>query len=137
MTFAEKSAWAMVAIVAVGYGWYLATIAGQLEGGSVASVRYQGTAVVAAIAVVILASISHILLAATGRTDSKRAGTDAIKRYARSFGGLVVTAAAVLGMTLAMIEAESFWVANVLLAGLVIAELATAGSEIAIYRRGA
>lgn len=138
MSFREKSAWMMVVTLVVAYGWYLTTVIGQFGGGSVAGIDYQRTAVVAAIAVVVLAAVSHIVLAATGRAGSKQShsGAAAIKRYARSTGGVVISAAAVLGMALAMVEADYFWIANVILAGLVVAELTSAGSEILIYRRG-
>lgn len=137
MSFAEKSSWAMVGTLVIVYGWYLASVIGQVDGGSVADVAYQGTAVVAAMAVVVLAAVSHVVLAATGSSGprSNRTGASAIKRYARSTGGVVVAAAAVLGMALAMVEADYFWIANVILAGLVMAELTSAGSEILIYRR--
>lgn len=138
MSFREKSAWMMVVTLVVAYGWYLTTVIGQFGGGSVAGIDYQRTAVVAAIAVVVLAAMSHIVLAAGGQARSKQShsGAAAIKRYARSTGGVVISAAAVLGMALAMVEADYFWIANVILAGLVVAELTSAGSEILIYRRG-
>lgn len=137
MSFREKSAWVMVASLVGCYGWYLTTLLAQLSEGSVAAIAYQRTAVMAAIAVIVLAAVSNGLLAATARPEQRhdRLGTTAIKRYARSAGGTVVTVAAVLGMTLAMAEVDDFWVANVILAGLVVAELASAGSEIRIYRR--
>jgi hypothetical protein len=139
MSFREKSSWVMVGTLVIVYGWYLASVIGQVDGRPVADVAYQGTAVVGAIAVVVIAAVSHIVLAATGssRSQSNDPGATAINRYARSHGGVVTAAAVVLGMALAMVEADFFWIANVLLAGLVVAELTSAGSEILIYRRGA
>ena len=139
MSFRERSAWMMVATLVVAYGWYLTSVLGRLGGGSVGDVDYQRTAVVAVMAVVVLAAVSHVVLAATDRAESKdgHSGAGAVKRYARSAGGVVVSAAAVLGMALAMVEADYFWIANVIMAGLVVAELTAASSEILIYRRGA
>ncbi len=129
----------MVGTLVIVYGWYLAGVIGQVGGRPVADITYQDTAVVAAIAVAVIAAVSHIVLAATGsaRSQSNNTGAAAIKRYARSHGGVVVAAAAVWGMALAMVEADYFWIANVILTGLVVAELTSAGSEILIYRRGA
>lgn len=137
MTFREKSAWLVAGTVTIAYVWYLATVIAQVDGGSVADIDYQPNAVVAAIAVVVLVAVSHIVVA-SGNTQSRRdhTGTTAIKRYARSTGGVVITAAAVLGMALAMVEADYFWIANVILAGLVVSELTAASSEILVYRRG-
>lgn len=137
MRFRETSAWMMVGTLLLAYGWYLLTVVRQLDGVAVADVEYQRTAVVAAIAVVILAAVSHIVLAATGRAGPKdgHTGVAAIRRYARSTGGVVIAAAAVLATVLAMVEADHFWIANVVIAGLVGAEVVAAGSEIAAYRR--
>lgn len=139
MSYREKSAWMVVGVVVIGYGWYLTSVVAQLDGGPVTDIGYQGNAVIAAIAVVVLLATSHIALAAVGKTESRldRDGAGAIKRYARSVGGVVVTVAAVLGMALAMVEVEYFWIANVILAGLVVAEITSAGSEILVYRRRA
>lgn len=138
MSYREKSAWVLAGTLMVAYGWYLTSVIGQLDGGSTAVIAYQGSAVVAGIGVVLLVAVAHIVLAATGQTEPKanHTGASAIKRYARSTGGIVITAAAVLGLALAMVEADYFWIANVILAGLVAAELASAGTEILTYRRG-
>lgn len=141
MSFREKSAWLMVGTLVIAYGSYLTSVIPQLHGGPVADIAYQSSAVLAMVFVVVLAAVSHIVLAVAvavaGQAGSSHGhtGAAAIKRYARSTGGVVVTAAAVLGLALAIVEADYFWIANVILAGLVVAELASAGSEILIYRR--
>jgi hypothetical protein len=137
MSYREKSAWVMAGTLIVAYGWYLTQVLGQLGGGAVTNIDYQGVALVAGIAVVALAAALHIILAATGSTRSadRTTGVAAIKRYARSAGAAVIAGAAVVAMVLSMIEADHFWIANVILAGLVLAELTASGSEILVYRR--
>lgn len=138
MSFREKSAWTMVGTLVVAYGWYVTTVVGQLDGGSVEGIAYQRPAVTAAILVVVVAAASHAFLAIAGHNRSRErlSGAVAIKRYARSTGAVVIAAAAVLGMALAMVEVDYFWIANVILTGLVAAEVTSAGSEILVYRRG-
>ena len=137
MSFREKSAWLLVGIVVVAYGWYVTSVMAQIDDVAVADVAYQRSAVAATMVVVVLVAVSHVALAAIGPADQRHPdSTAAIRRYARSTGGIVITAAAVLGMALAMAEADYFWIANVILAGLVVAELSAAGFEIVIYRRG-
>jgi hypothetical protein len=82
--------------------------------------------------------VFHTILAVTGQTGSEpnSSGAGAIKRYARCIGGFPVAIGSVLGMVLAMVEADHFWTANVILSGLVFGEMTSAGAEIAIYRRG-
>jgi hypothetical protein len=127
----------VAASIVVAYTWYVSEVLELYGGDSVADIGYQRSAVLAAISVIVLTAVFHIILAVSGKAETQQAlsGASAIRRYARSTGGVVVTVAAVLAMALAMVEAEHFWTANVLLAGLVAAELATAGTEIIVYRR--
>lgn len=127
----------MGASLIVAYISYLVAVVNHLDGGAITEVRYQWAAVVAAGVVVVLAAITHMAIAAVDPQDKPRrdAASNAIRRYSRSTGATVLSAAAVLGMALAMAEAAHFWIANVILAGLVVAEVVAAGSEILTYRR--
>jgi hypothetical protein len=138
MSFREKSAWLTVGTLVTAFGWYLVTVAQQLDSGPVTGLAYQRTAVIAAIAVIVMVATGHAVLTMLGLMGIRKstAATDAIRRYSRSVGGRVVTAGAVVAMTLAMFGFDSFWIANVLLFALVLAELTTAGTEILTYRRG-
>lgn len=58
-----------------------------------------------------------------------------IHRRGTEVGWFVLTAAAVGGIALVVLDAERFWVANALVAGLLTAELAANVTRVTLYRR--
>lgn len=60
----------------------------------------------------------------------------AISRYGESFGGVVLGVGVVCGLGVAMLEFDYFWIANTLLASLVLAELTAMVTRLVLYRRG-
>ena len=135
MTPRERTAWLMSAILVVAYGWYLITILAMRDGGSLTEVPYQQAAVVALFIVVALAAVSHAVVAATVPADRvKRDLEKAIVRRAGHLRGVIIGGGAAVAMTLAMVDTDPFWVANILLAGLVSGELVSFGLQIVQYR---
>lgn len=137
MTFEEKSTWVILVTMTLVYGWYFATVAGQLAGTDVGDIDYQGLMLTTVGLVVALAVVGIILITVAGRGDDSKDERDkTINRYGEYIGGFVLTAGALGGMLLAMIELEHFWVANTLLAGLVLSEIASNIIKLVLYRRG-
>ncbi len=137
MTFEEKSTWLILVTMTLVYGWYFATVAGQLGGTDVGDIDYQGLMLTTVGLVVALAVVGIILITVAGRGDDSKDERDkTINRYGEYIGGFVLTAGALGGMLLAMIELEHFWVANTLLAGLVLSEIASNITKLVLYRRG-
>ncbi|MDJ0663157.1 MAG: hypothetical protein QNJ75_01270 [Acidimicrobiia bacterium] len=137
MTFQEKSAWIMGAVLAVVYGWYFVSIAGEISG-DVAEISYQGMMLATVVAVVVLAAAAHVLVAIAGPKDADRSDErdKEITRHGEYIGQFALAAGALVALALAMTEADHFWIANVILAGLVLAELTSVGTRIVLYRRG-
>jgi len=48
----------------------------------------------------------------------------------------VAAGAALAGLALAMLEVEHFWIANAILAGLVLSEVVSGVTKVVLYRRG-
>jgi hypothetical protein len=65
----------------------------------------------------------------TNATVSSRSAAHQGARYVLAIG-------TVAGLGLAVIEADTFWIAQVLLAGLVVAEIAEGLTRLVLYRRG-
>jgi hypothetical protein len=82
-------------------------------------------------ALVVLAVVGHILIAVVPPYEGDE--TDERDRIVNLRGewveGFVLATGTLVGLFLAMAEYEAFWTANVLLAGLVLAEVATAASR--------
>lgn len=128
----------MLGAMVLVYGWYFATVANLSRDLAVTEIGYQGIMFVTVVALVVLAVIGHIIIAVVDPKGSDQ--TDerdkTIGRYGESYGGVVLGIAVVCGLGLTMLEFDYFWIANILLAGLVLSELTAMVTRLVLYRRG-
>lgn len=138
MSFQEKSAWAMFAIMLTVYGWYFVVLFDRLSDQELREIAYRGMLLVTVLALVFLAIISHIVLAVANPKDAERADVRdrEINRLGEYLGGYVLGAAAFVALAMAVLETDHFWIANVILAGMVLSELVSLGARLVLYRRG-
>lgn len=138
MSFQEKSAWAMFAIMLTVYGWYFAVLFGRLSDEGVAELAYRGMLLATVLALGFLAIGSHIVLAVINPKDAETADVRdrEINRFGEYVGGYVLGAAAFFALVMAALETDHFWIANVILAGMVLSELVSLGTRLVLYRRG-
>ena len=139
MSFQEKSTLAMTGILLAVFGCYFALVLGEVSRSPLRDVTYKGLMAPLVVALVILTAVAHAVIAATAPADA-----DANDERDRSIGlrggriaGYVLVVGCVCGLTLAMVEADTFWIAQVLLGGLVLAELTEGVSKLVLYRRSA
>ncbi|MDJ0792389.1 MAG: hypothetical protein QNJ71_10875 [Acidimicrobiia bacterium] len=138
MSFQEKSSWAMLVTVALVYGAYFVIVAGEVDGTDVADVDYQPLMLVTVVVLVIVAIIAHAVIAAANPREAEASDErdKEINWYGEYIGGYALAVGTLVGLGLAMAEAEPFWIANVLLLGLVVSELVAGATKVALYRRG-
>lgn len=137
MTFQEKSTALMLAILVVVYGWYFATVMTQVADTSVSDIAYQPLMFVTVGALVVLAIIGHLLIVATPpyEGDQSDERDKLIDLKGEWIGGFALGTGTLVGLFLAMAEFETFWIANALLAGLVLSEVVTSVAKLIYYRR--
>lgn len=138
MSFQEKSTWVMFAIVLMVYGWYFAVVSNRISDQNVAEIAYRGVMVATVLALVVLAILSHIVIAVANPKDAETADVRdrEINRFGEYVGGYVLGVGAFFALAMAILEIEHFWIANVILAGLVLSELVSLGTKLFLYRRG-
>lgn len=139
MSFQEKSNWVMMVLIAVVYGVYFAVVFGDLASmPGVRDVAYRAMLVGTVVVLTILAAVTHIILAVASpkEADTNDERDRSINRFGEYVGGFVLAATVFVGMGLAMVEIEHFWIANALLAGLVLSELVAGVTKAVLYRRG-
>jgi hypothetical protein len=141
MTFPEKSALTMTAILLAVFGWYFWLVLGPIAGAGSPARDYAYTAVmgVALAAVTVLATVSHIILAIVfHRQANVRDERDRLinLRSTRIACYLLVTGV-FAGLGLAVARADRFWIAQVLVASLVLASVVESVVKVALYRRSA
>ena len=138
MTFKAKTTAIMLVTLTIVYGWYFIQVLPETAETPVAEIGYQGVMFATVVLFVILFVAGMIVLAAADRhqADDEDERDQLIERRGDQVGGYVLAVAALAGMGLAMVEGSYFWIANVLLAGLVLSELAKGLVMLAAYRRG-
>jgi hypothetical protein len=137
MTYREKSTVVLLVGYLAVYSWYFARVVDAARSGPIADIDYQGL-LIAMVAVLVAATVvAEVLIAVVAPS-----GADQVDERDRLIGlrgdriaGWVVTFGALAGLVLAMIEAESFWIAHALLAGLVLAEILKSIAMLVNYRR--
>ena len=137
MSYREKS----TAVILVGYlavySWYFARVADAVRSGPIAEIDYQGLLIAMVGVLVVSTVVAEILIALLAPSEAEQVDERdrMIGLRGDRIAGWVVTIGALAGLGLAMIEADSFWIAHALLAGLVLAEVLKSIAMLVNYRR--
>jgi len=138
MTFPEKSSIAMSAILVLVYGAYFSAVGRWATTDPAAEIAYQPLLIGAVVVLVILAVISHLLLAVV--SPKQAAALDERDRLitvrAERIGGFVLAVGVFIGLLAAMIEMHQFFIAQFLLLALVLGQLSDEVAKVFLYRRG-
>jgi len=133
MPFEEKRAWIMGVVSAVAYAVYAVVVLGRSGGSSLTEVPYAGlmlATIGAAIVTTILVTIVAGIL--SPRTHSRVDERDReIGRLGDRIGQSFIVIGGVSGMLLALVEADYFWIANVIYLGFFLS--ATVGSAAKVF----
>ncbi|MFE6257394.1 hypothetical protein [Agromyces sp. NPDC057865] len=139
MSYEEKGTWVYLVIAVVGYTVYLSLLLPQLIGGvPVADVDYVpimlwtiGGAIVVTIVLRILVEIVFPSESTRGDIRDKE-----IDRLGTRVGSSFVVIGALGALVLAMLEADWFWIANVIYLCFVLSALLESITRLVAYRRG-
>jgi hypothetical protein len=137
--FQEKSTIAMTSALAIVYGAYFAIVAWWLTTTPADKIMYQPLMIIATLPLVILAALSHIVIA---RANPKEANAyderdHLIALRGERIGSYVLAVGVFGGVVLAMADGSQFFIANALMLAWVLAELTKGATKIVQYRRGA
>ena len=139
MSYEEKGTWVYLVIAVVGYTVYLSLLLPQLIGGvPVADVDYVpimlwtiGGAIVVTIVLRILVEIVFPSESTKGDVRDRD-----IDRLGTRVGSSFVVIGALGALVLSMLEAEWFWIANVIYLCFVLSALLESITRLVAYRRG-
>ena len=138
MAHQEKRAWIMLVVAVVAYAAYVVVVLTRAQGAPITEVAYAAVL----IASIVLAIAANILLdiitsIGTPRSEYKADARDKeIARIGDLTGQSFLVIGALVGMGLAMLDADSFWVANVIYLGFVLSAVLGSATKIAGYRGG-
>ncbi|WP_174557053.1 hypothetical protein [Nocardia jejuensis] len=137
MPYEEKRTWIMGVAAVVSYLVYLVVVLIRAQDGPLSGVAYVRPlvwAVGGSIAVSIVASIAVSIGSRDG--DRKDQRDLEIDRMGNWVGQAFVVLGAVAALVLAMIEADRFWIANVLYLGFTLSAVVGSVAKVIAYRRG-
>ncbi|NUR70623.1 MAG: hypothetical protein HOU81_07365 [Hamadaea sp.] len=137
MPYEEKRAWIMGVVSAVAYAIYVAVVLGRARDSWLTDVPYAwlmvttiGAAIVSTIVVSIVAGI---LSPRTRSTVDER--DREIGRLGDRIGQSFVVLGGVAGMLLALIEADYFWIANIIYLGFFLSATVGSAARIIAYHK--
>lgn len=139
MSFHAKStalALAAYTVVTIGYVVLLVRAAADTP---VEDVDYHGLLIGLVVVFVVIAIVGNIALAGSNiaEADAIDERDRIIELKGERVGGWVLAAGALGALALAMTDQATFWIAQTILAGLVLGEIASSTSQLVMYRRGA
>ena len=128
----------MLGAITLVYGWYFLTLVGEVQSTDVTEIAYRGMMLATVLALVALGVVSHILIAVASPDDGDESDErdKVINRLGEYAGGHLLGGFALVALGMAMFEVEHFWIANAILAGLVLSELLAGATKVYLYRRG-
>ena len=138
MAHQEKRAWIMLVVTLVVYPAYVVIVLRNAAGGPLVDVPYAST-LLWSIGIAIAANIVLDIATSLGTPRSEYNADVRDKEIARVgdlTGQSFLVIGALAGMGLAMLEADSFWIANVIYLGFVLSAVLGSLTKIAGYRGG-
>jgi hypothetical protein len=137
MSYLEKNTWAFGVIAVLGYGSYVAVVLSRADGGPLTGVAYVGPLLATIGAAVVTGIVAGIVL---GMTSAERGVRDereqAIERMGEHVGQSFLVLGGLGALVLALVEADHFWIANVLYLGFVLSAVLSSVARLVAFRRG-
>lgn len=135
---ARSTALALGAYLLVTAG-YLFLLAQATVDTPIEDVDYQGLVIGLVVVFVIIAIVGNAIIAGMNipEADAVDERDRIIELKGERIGGWVLAAGALGALALAMTDQATFWIAQVILAGLVLGEITSSASQLLMYRRGA
>lgn len=136
MTFHERSAATIIALLLVTFGTYFVVVVGAVPRRADDFV-YKPLLILAVIAFAALMTFSHIFLGLLSPSEANTLDERDRSIYQRSdqVGAVMLASTVLIVISLTMLEVAHVYIANALLLGLVAAQIASESAKLWLYRR--
>ena len=137
MSSEEKSTWIVGVSLVLIFGWYFTKILIEAASTPVDTIAYQDLLAEMVVVFVGVVIAGHIALAVITRNSGGQDEKDRrIDRFGEYIGGHVLGAGMLVVLVMAINEVEYFWIAHTTLGIMVLSELITNVTKLAVYKRG-
>jgi Na+-transporting NADH:ubiquinone oxidoreductase subunit NqrE len=140
MTFEEKSTLTMTLLLLTVFGGYFALALGPVAASPSRQDAAFGLVIGATVVLAILTTVSHIVLALINRKQASARQDERgrlIALRSERLSGYILAVGMFAGIVLAMLQTETFWIAQALLGAWVLAEVSEGVAKLVLYQRGA
>lgn len=138
MTFQEKSILTMTGILLVVFGSYFALVLTVIADAPDRDLAFTGLLLGAVVVLAIVAAASHVALAVVFRawaeSDEDERG-QLITLRAERIARFMLATGVCAGIALAVMQTDTFWIAQALVGALVLAEVLEGIAKLVLYRR--
>ena len=139
MSYEEKGTWVYLVIAVVGYTVYLALVLPQLLGGvPVGDVDYVPVMLWTIGGAIVASIIARIVIEIIVPSESYKSDVrdKEIDRLGERVGSVFVVVGALGALVLAFVDADTFWIANVIYVCFVLSAILSSVTKLIVYRRG-
>jgi membrane glycosyltransferase len=142
MTAQQRSAWIFGLIAVVGYATYLVLVFAAAAGGPLADAAYEaplvGTVVGAIVANIVVSIVVSIVAGTFGSRASSRVDVRdvEISQLGERVGNAPLVLGSLVALVLALVDVDSFWVANALYLGFVLSAVLGTAARLTAYSGG-
>ena len=137
MSSEEKSTWIVGVSLVLIFGWYFTKVFVEAASTPVDTISYQGLLGLMTVVFIGVVIAGHIALAIiTRESDAHDERDRRIDRFGEYIGGYVLGTGMVAVLIMAITEVAYFWLAHAALGIMVLSELITTVTKLAVYKRG-
>jgi hypothetical protein len=138
MSFKGRVTTLMLVTLIIVYGWYFIQVLFAASTTPVEQIAYQALMFIVVVVLVVLAiaGITVVASLAPNDSDEEDERDRLIEMRGDQVGGYMLAVGALFALGMVMVEVEYFWIANTLLAGLVLSQIGKAALMVIVYRRG-
>ena len=139
MSYEEKGTWVYLVIAVVGYTVYLSLVLPQVIGGvAVEDVDYVPVMLWTIGGAIVASIIARIVIEIIVPSESYKSDVrdKEIDRLGERVGSVFIVIGALGALVLAFVDADTFWIANVIYVCFVLSAIVSSVTKLIVYRRG-
>jgi hypothetical protein len=136
MSYEHRSVWVMLVMAIVSYGIYAVLILGTVDGRALHDVSYVQPMLWTIGGSIVASMVIHMFLMHPAKREKRDRRDLEIDRFGEFIGHGVLIAGAVGALILAMLEADHFWIANIIYLAFAVSAVIASVAKLVAYRSG-
>ncbi|MCW4384800.1 hypothetical protein OH146_03320 [Salinibacterium sp. SYSU T00001] len=136
MSYEHRSVWVMLVLAVTGYGVYVGLVLSRVGSQPLPNVDYVPAMLWTICGAIVASIIAHMFLMHPDKREKRDRRDLEIDRFGEFIGHGVLVAGALAALLLAMVQAEHFWIANVIYLAFAVSAIVASIAKLVAYRSG-